>query len=43
MSEQPLLVRTPEPVIILAPRKPGPDPETLARVRDALVRLPCQN
>jgi hypothetical protein len=43
VSEQPLLVRTPEPVIILAPRKPRPDPELLARVCEALKRLPCQS
>jgi hypothetical protein len=42
MSEQPLLMtRTPEPAIILAPRKPPPDLATLARVLDRLVSLPC--
>jgi hypothetical protein len=32
-------VRTPQPVIILAPRKPPPDPALLVWVRDGLVKL----
>jgi len=43
MPEQPLPVRTPEPVIIHAPRKPPPDLATLTRVKDALARLPCHS
>jgi hypothetical protein len=44
MSDQPLLVRTPAPGNApLKPIKPPPDLATLARVKDALVRLPCQS
>jgi hypothetical protein len=38
MSEQPLLVRTPQPVDV--PPSVPIDPALLARVRDGLKRLP---
>ena len=48
MSEQPLLVRTPgqrwpDRPVVPKKHKPAVDNETLARVKAALVRLPCQN
>jgi hypothetical protein len=43
MSEQPLQVRTPEPIDVPRYIPPKLDRETLQRIRDALVRLPCQN
>jgi hypothetical protein len=41
MPEQQLPARTPEPAD--APRSVPVDPALLARVRDGLVRLACQN
>lgn len=43
MTIEQLPVREREPVIVIPPRKPPVDLETLQRVRDGLVRLPCQN
>jgi hypothetical protein len=45
MPDAALPVRVKEPAIVIPPRKrkPPPDLATLARVRDALVRLSCRN
>ena len=45
-ADEPLQVRTPEkrwPVEIPRHIPPKLDRKTLQRIRDALVRLPCQN